>query len=369
MDVLAALDILRTAPDEVLRSHAAQTILTLRKVGERLQSNLFPGTPGVGDPAVNTPPSFTGSVSDKSPSQGNSTAVSLSPGYNSVATTPLSLEGPIYEPPLPPADTVTDVSSAPNDGFASTTILPSPTTRVHGRRPKRPNTVIAGLVQGVIRTSPWLSATSKDGDSCIVSRKRSLGEDRRLEDIRRVEGDPQISNEDKLLRVLAIRSLAFEFNEKQTADGISPTRLDELCHYALSPEMETDISQKGQHSAVSAFVKSDARFTSGVLARRAIHNGVKHLVFERVLANRLQQLDMPNVCEAISAILGLNINQFRCLRYDQMSSLVEELLSENMQINMERDETRGTETKQHLLDVLRDLTPWFEQLQLAYNGE
>lgn len=202
----------------------------------------------------------------------------------------------------------------------------------------------------------------------LSSRANEMPKKTVVKDIRRVEGDPQVGNDDKLLRVLAHRSLAFEFIHDQARNG-SQSKIDYLCHYVISTNPETDISQKGSRSEVSDFIRRHTRFTSKALARRAVHSGVEYLVFEKFLKHRLQQIGLPDTCESISAILGLHINQFKTLRYNQMPAIVDALLLDDVQITLKADGNREEGVTRHVLDVLRDLTPWFENLQAAYKDE
>lgn len=69
---------------------------------------------------------------------------------------------------------------------------------------------------------------SRESLSDLLSRKRSSREDPRLDHIRCIEGDKSLGNKEKLLRVLALRSIALEFTKKEQDDDVSPTRLHSL---------------------------------------------------------------------------------------------------------------------------------------------
>ena len=139
------------------------------------------------------------------------------------------------------------------------------------------------------------------------------------------------------MRLLATRSLAFEFEYEQ-ARGASPSKIEESCRHILSPGFEASIPQKGNGSEVSGFVQTHTQFTAKTLAKRAINNGITYLVFERFFKHRLQQLGLSSTCKSVSAIFGLNINQFRILRYNQMPTLVDSLLSDNVQITLQAED-------------------------------
>lgn len=74
-------------------------------------------------------------------------------------------------------------------------------------------------------------------------------------------------------------------------------------------------SQKGNHSDVSEFVDSNSHFTSKPLTRRSIHNGIKHLSLRESFEGQ------TSVASATGCLRsGLNINQFKSLRYQQIQN-------------------------------------------------
>lgn len=98
------------------------------------------------------------------------------------------------------------------------------------------------LVRGLKRETPWLVEARNDPVS-ILSRKDRSAEDRRLQDIRDVEGDSTAGNKEKLLRLLAVRSLALEFTHEQDQNA-AKTRVEELTNsvLSLSSNPENDFS-------------------------------------------------------------------------------------------------------------------------------
>lgn len=367
MDILSALNVLRTATDDALKCYTAETLLTLRKVGERLNASLLPSTPCDNASEVSAP-SLTDSIATPSPPSGSTAEASPSP-RDVTASESSSRDGCTTEP-----------LSATRKRSACNAIAPPATASqqkkaFQGKSRKAPEDLVSKLGRGIERTTPWIWDTSKEDFESVLSRKRKPGEDRRLEDVRRVEGDPDSSDKDKLLRLLAIRSLATEFTTEQLSDK-SPTRVDELTAYVLSIEpgengdQQNDASLfRGRGSAVPNFVERLPNISSKPLANRAINSGIKYLVFEKVLKHRLQEFDLPEICEAISAILGLNIQNFRILPYKRMPDLVDTLLLDSMHISLQRDDEPEKEYKRHILDIIRDVTPWFTRLQANYDGE
>lgn len=322
MDLLAALDIIRNAPDESLHTHAIQMISTLKDVGKRLQFDLLPHSPVV----VDTPPSVE---SDRS----------RSPGVPS----PFS---PVPDTPAPD----TPVSSQQGTLAAR---VPSITTRPNHLSISK---TVDSLLKGIERHAYWLLEAQKLEEDAIVSRKRIMGGDIRWEDISRVEGIRVCDLESKLRRVLALRSLAQEHEDRQTQQGVFPTRLGELCNYVSSPETST-LNLKANHTGKDAF------------KTRALHSGLRHLTMEKSINAHLEKRQLPGNCEAISAVLALNINNFRCLRYDDFSTVLNAVQSMHVPITKGKTKKEMTteETFRPLLPLLRDSSQWFKRLQNKYD--
>lgn len=340
MDLLAALDTIRNAPDESLHIHASQTISTLKEIGKRLQHNLLPSSPSV----VDTPPSVE---SDQSRSPSNSGV--LTPIYHHCLDFPRHLT-------ISPSLNHSLVRDSPD---LSQQDAPAPrvssATAWRNHTPTR--STVDFLLDGIKRHAYWLLEAQKLEDDAIISRKRRLGEDVRWDDIERVEGIKARDRESKLRRVLALRSIAQEHEDEQIQLGISPTRLEELCGYVSSPKTST-LNLKANHTVKEPF------------KTRVLHSGLRHLTIEKTLNARLEACNLPGNCEAISAVLALNIHHFRCLRYDDFSVVLDALQSMRIPTTKGKKTKKETMTEgkpQPLLPLLRDLSEWFKQLQNKYN--
>ncbi|KAJ5752753.1 hypothetical protein N7520_009670 [Penicillium odoratum] len=360
MDLLLALDTIRNASDHSLHSHATQTILTLRRVGQRLQHNLFAETPSfqaspseltsvpsppqsprplqsavshqktLGDPNV-TSPQFSRSSQIAGSPDYQTTAIRHPPGGPSPKSRqPSLLEFPTQSPDTCPLLPGRDSSLS----IVSPALLNAPTPPDH----------VPDLLKRVKQSAEWAWEVCQKGTSHILPRKRNCDEDPRLEHIRRVEGDRFLGNEDKLLRILALRSIALEFTNKQIDDKVSPTKLEEIC----------------EHSLLRKPAQKIFKYDSKDFSSKALSAGLKHLVLEKIIADRLGRCDLPNMCNAISAIVGLHIDQFRRLRYNEMTNFADKLLSEDMHVTI-------LQSKVHLLDLVRDLSPYFIELQNFYD--
>ena len=304
MDFLTALDVLRKAPGSLLRAHTTETILTLRKVSQRLNTNLL-----------------------------------------------CQSEARLPSPPVSDSSSNLNRSTCPRNNQGSL---------VQTLRNQTPE--VRRLVKNLRQTIPWLREIKDKPPYAVIPRKRRLREDRRLSDIRRIEEDGTSSDEDNVLRILALRSLAIDFNKDQIHYG-RESKVDELCSQILSPDFDHRTLHEGRRSRATVFVEKNFESSSRSLMIKAVNKGVKHLVFEGLLKHRLQQHNIPDQCEAISAGFAFSIHNFKTIRYDEMPVLVDALLSDGLLLPTEG----GKEC--HFLDALRELNPWFERLQAAYDGE
>lgn len=367
MDILSALNVLRTATDDALKCHTAETILTLKKVGERLKASLLPSSPCRNASEVSAPPLSDSIASTPSPPNGCTAEASSSPGHFTAN------DSSSHDSSSGTSSAITRCSVC--NAIAIPVDAPRNDKALRDESRRKASDVVSKLDRAIKRTTPWIWDTSNGDLGSIISRKRKSGEDLRLDDIRRVEGDPESSDNNKLLRLLAIRSFATEFTTEQSHDK-SQTRVDELVAYVQSVkagnnEDQPDSRSKGRRSDVSNFVGHHPKLssTAPALANRAINNGIKHLVFEIVLKHRLQRLGLPDMCEAVSAILGLNIYNFRALPYKQMPALLDVLLSDGMCVSLQTEREPEKEDKRHILDIIRDVNSWFTKLQANYDGE
>lgn len=299
MNILDALEVLRTAPDSLLLSHSAQTISTLRNVGARLKTDLLMPAAGVEEPTEHTL---------------------------------------------------------------------NPSCRKRKRKSRTPSGPVDGIIQGLPQAISCLLDARGRETEFLLSRKRSAKEDRRAKDIRRVEGDPKPSVEDTILRVLAVRSFAFDFIAWQV-EHEPRTRIERLVCHVISPTPDVNPVKEGRRSAVAEFVGCQSHFSDfKELAKRSIHIGIKHLVFELVVKHHLQQLGLPSSCEAISALLAWNIQNFRVMRYEEMPALIRGLLSHKVPSLASSNLRDNSDEEQNVLSLLCSLTPWFNLLQADYQG-
>lgn len=121
-------------------------------------------------------------------------------------------------------------------------------------------------------------------------------------------------------------------------------------------------SMKDDEAGLQFSLRKKFDLTSRSLMIKAVNKGVKHLVFENLLKRRLQEHNIPDQCEVISAGFAFSIHSFKTIRYDEMPILVDALLSDGLLMPSEGSK------ECHLLDALRELNPWFEKLHTTYDG-
>lgn len=344
MDISLALDTLRTATDEALQSRYSEISLTLSIIGQRLQVRFLATTPATVD--TSTPPP---SDSERdSPSSIAESTVDRPNTENTVGSLSPSNTSELAIIPVQPT-----ANPAPKKG-------PKP-----GKNKK---STVEKLVCSMQDHIHWLWDTVHT-DKEIISHKRDPTVDIRMEDYRRVEGNQRPSNQDKLLRLLSMRSLAEDFVQETHGKA----RLQTVIAYVLSvqsgdldPENSNPSQLKGRCRQVSEFVKLHPLLSSCPDANRAINKGIKHLVFETVFKKTLEDLKLPNMSEAVSAILGLSMDDFKSLTYAQMPQLVDALVDDAFSIPRTEYELQGQ--KFDLPNVIQRIDKWFARVQTRYNS-
>lgn len=166
-----------------------------------------------------------------------------------------------------------------------------------------------------------------------------------------------------------MRSLAEDFVQETHGKA----RLQTVIAYVLSvqsgdldPENSNPSQLKGRCRQVSEFVKLHPLLSSCPDANRAINKGIKHLVFETVFKKTLEDLKLPNMSEAVSAILGLSMDDFKSLTYAQMPQLVDALVDDAFSIPRTEYELQGQ--KFDLPNVIQRIDKWFARVQTRYNS-
>lgn len=266
----------------------------------------------------------------------------------------------------------------------------SHTSKSHSLKTKANKSHATDLLNALIKESPWVWATIKIEPNRVLPIKRKRTRDRRLRDIDRVDRDSKIENQEKLLRGLAQRSLALQ--------GVRSGYLnvDEMCE-----KVKRGGLKGGRDGKTVLFVTNelDIEKENQDLAIRATREGMKQLVMERFVGQRLKEtlqhtlqetlqgeqnetlvemlkgmLDAMEGCGSapgISVFTALAVRPFRYLRYGELEAFAECLLgsgamasSISMVVDSDRDQPLILVSR-----VIQKASNWLEQVQIHYDGE
>ncbi|KAJ5494931.1 hypothetical protein N7539_000047 [Penicillium diatomitis] len=267
MDLLGALNFIRNVSDESLHTHATQTILTLKEIGKRLQFNLIPSPSSV----VATPLCIESDGSRPPTNSAVHTANNLCPSPSeSLSASTSQAHSPIHET----QDPLEQIAPA--------------TEKLEGKNQGKKLGTLKSLLRGIQRETWWLLEARQLEDDFILSRKRKMGEDIRWQHIAIPEGVRSNDPVSKLRRVLALRSVGQEYQNKQEKNGISPTRLEELYNHLSSPETST-LNLNANHTVKEKF------------QTRSLHCGLRHLLIEKALNALLAKKGLVGTYLVLSA--------------------------------------------------------------------
>ncbi|KAJ9491409.1 hypothetical protein VN97_g1839 [Penicillium thymicola] len=213
------------------------------------------------------------------------------------------------------------------------------------------------LLNALKKTSTWVWQSIKLQPNEVFCIKRPRVRDRRLADVRRVEGDHKAENKYKLLRGLAQRSFALQGEKSGYLD------IERLCKIASS--RGKDKLNRGRQGKIASYVtyelaieEEDKRY-----AIRAIQAGMRQLVMERLLEERLGEAGQCDTASGISAFTALTVRPFRCLKYGEIPEFLDCLL-ESASMNLSVSEN---EQEISIADVIKETSVWYDQLQIYYN--
>lgn len=243
------------------------------------------------------------------------------------------------------------------------------------------------LLNALIKESSWVWATIKVEPNQFIHIKRERTQDRRLRDIRIVEGDTT-ENHKKILRGLAQRSLALQ------AVKSGYLNVDKLYE-----KVKNGNPKGGRHGRTVLFVVDeldiDHNSKDQDFAVRATREGMKQLLMERFLGDRLKEMlqktlsetpngvgkerleemlgDMKNCQRApgISVFTALAVRPFRYLKYGEFEKFAGYLLeshamASSIQMVMSSDCHHPLILVGHLI---QKATNWLERVQNHYDGE
>ncbi|KAL1967388.1 hypothetical protein VTN77DRAFT_3173 [Rasamsonia byssochlamydoides] len=176
-------------------------------------------------------------------------------------------------------------------------------TRVEAKR-----TLSAGekLLRSLSNAFLQLWAIRNNNIVDIIGRKRLPARDRRIDDITRVEGDPNASIEDRLLRTSAWISYASRFTEYQQLDG-DRVRVDYLVELLLAEDVDPRSFHEGQGGTIAKYVRKSGQFIGRErFVSLAIGHGIRYLVIKKLLEEKLmrQKLEPEWSCHSSGIRIG-----------------------------------------------------------------
>lgn len=356
MDISSALSLLRDTPVEVLQHHTGDALSTLLAVEHRLKGLLH-------HKESETRGLFTCSTCKR--------AFSSTPGEENGASKSTDLSDG------------TGSSDRRSAGVQPGIVDSTGNARKRQSRSNVPDTAItapsraAALLKALIKVIPCARDFMKSEPIHVIYKKRTHRGDRRLDDILRVEGNKQASNEDRLFRGLAQRSLAIQYSQFQRRSGQYP-RVDELCDDISSqvPAEQRGDLHKRRGGNISRWARRHLTFIGedGNMAARCVNAGIKQLVIERLLQQRLERTSQSINASGISAFTALAGRNFKNLCLKEIPSFLDCVSAESSIVSLplempcstvQRPNTRSL----HILDIIGEVSQWFESFQRNYDGK
>lgn len=359
MDIPSALRVLRDAPLENFRYHISDAVSTLQEVLRRLKDLAQHGE----SDAVITPAC-----------RHYQQAVSSAPGTS----------------PMPSTSASPDRCHTNNHPRNNTGIRhPDPKPRTLIRRPlktqskkdrKSNNPRREASVQG--RSVILFEALIKELRSVydlVQARKPEIvyqtqqehWRDRRLNDVLRLDGIQDPTPTDKLFRGVAQRSLAMQYSKYQHSLG-QKSRVEEICYCISSQDPDTrDKLHQRRGGGIASWVRQHLTYEvqKEKAAKECVSSGIKQLVLEKLLEERLQRAGRPTKASGISALTALTITPFKDLRLNEILSFLDHVLQESSNVNLPATPQQPNMTSYGLLDIIGEISEWFEVFQNTYDSK
>lgn len=350
MDLVAALKVLQAADEKELQSHRAETISILRQVCLRLQAHISPDV-------------------NKLLTEESGIARTFSPSVNASRQYILPETSVIDN--APDINPRTECPGA-NNYPLERSVGPSPLSNSNiTRQKKAPPKKAEALFKAVIGAVSSIWSVRKDNVDKHISPKRSPTRDRRIEDILRIEDDIDASSTDRLLRASALLSLASEFESYQREHN-EISRVDSIVQLILQGNSDTKSIHERKGSAVAKYVKGASQFKGKEkLINRAIGNGIKFKVVNKLLERRLEDRGALKECHAVILVLGFLGNRLSMAPYKDLLELVDRLFSNQALVTLPQDDSNrqgdsDSSSQKHILDAICELSPWSKNFQCRY---
>ena len=304
--VLEALDVLRNASVDLLRSHRTELLATVQRLQSLVEDQstaLVVVTHEASPPTTDDP--------------GRPSASFVSHHFSPIRNVNDSLPSTLY-------------SKDPLGSFLGQHTSPYPARLLPPAPPSSTEKFVETTNEGLEKIEECLSQVCQKS---LMSEPMWRNDDARLIDLQ-VAGDSNPSTNTKFRRGLSQRSLAFEFADwERKTHGTSI-----LNERATNPMVEP--SRKLGH--ITEFLNANThRFHNGVAARAGIEHGLKLLVSETLLGGI-----------GYSAILIFRYGKFRAVKYAHFNDL--------------KDAINKSESIKKLAEQKAE---WFGQCQSIYNGE
>ncbi|OJJ52301.1 hypothetical protein ASPSYDRAFT_37502 [Aspergillus sydowii CBS 593.65] len=349
MDLLSALHTLRHAGTDLLLHHQGEVLQTLADVGQRLGANNSTATDSLsGNRSIGSGYSGTSlDVVDQTIYHSSSDSESSDVSRHAIRT----LVGPALGP--------------------RNRNMGEPSRDVSTCKARASEKAAAKMLEGASANISWLLEFSERTPAQIIEERRSRNSDRRIGDIRNVQGQTTAGKEDRLLRSFAQRSLGVDYTCQQRWSR-PKTRVDELCESICSsdPEIREHIQRRTNEVKVyvdGLKVSADDRETW----QRGINAGVKILVGEELFRRRLEEYGKPMLTDVVAAFTALKGFAFSRLRYEEIPGFIDLILPRNP--NDEQASVRvtieQTEIQCSVADALIALSPWFARFRHTYDED
>ncbi|KAF4769084.1 hypothetical protein HAV15_008856 [Penicillium sp. str.  len=306
MDILGALEALRNASDDLLYAHTKEAVSTIREIQFRLEKvplePLIRQSDGSTSRSRKEPRSITSTAGEQ---QDRITILPRYPGLKGTVT--------------------------------------------GGRGTQRSSLLFVSLMKEV----PWMwDYTQKKPNEAIRAYRKQERIDIRLRDIQRVDGTLNPTNEDRLFRGIAQRSLALQFSMFE------------------SQFPETRRSRR--EGLIPTFVKDCLRTPDQTFAKQCIQAGQKQLKTEKALRVALGQKDEPTAGTGVSALTALTITPFKNLRLGEIPSFIEQLFLDSAKIDLPlhlpaTESWRSTKRPFQILEILKQFSNWLNKFQNYYD--
>lgn len=205
----------------------------------------------------------------------------------------------------------------------------------------------------------------------VYQTQQAYWRDRRLNDVLRVDGIPDPTPVDKLTRGVAQRSLAMQYSEYQHGSR-EKSRVEDICHCLTSqdPETRAKLHQR-RGGGIAPWVRQHLPYEveKEKTVQECVSSGIKQLVVERLLEQRLRRAGRATTASGISALTALTITPFKDLHLDEIPSFLDHVLPETSNIDLPAATPQQPSVTSHrLLDIIGKISEWFEVFQNTYDS-